>query len=123
MYRDTKKFHILFGENITYGFRRNLLGMKPIALVLNILTVIACAGISTATEWPVTLASLSRSKLLPVFVIVLLHAAYLMFAVTESGVIEASKQYSRQLFLSCESLMSVLASKSPSERARSTPSK
>ncbi|QRM35455.1 hypothetical protein [Microvirga sp. VF16] len=103
--RDTKKFHILFGENITYGFRHNLLGMKPIALVLNILTVIACVGIIAATEWPLTLTSLSGSKLLPVLVIALFHAVYLIFVVTEASVVEASKQYSRQLFLSCEPLM------------------
>jgi len=32
--RDTKKFNLLFKELINYGFRRNLWGMKPIALVL-----------------------------------------------------------------------------------------
>jgi hypothetical protein len=30
--RDTKKFSILFKENINYGFRRNALGVKPIGL-------------------------------------------------------------------------------------------
>lgn len=31
--RDKQKFKLLFNENITYGFRRNALGMKPIGLV------------------------------------------------------------------------------------------
>jgi len=26
--RDTKKFNVLFNENVTYGFRRNLLGLR-----------------------------------------------------------------------------------------------
>ncbi len=38
--RNTKKFNILFNENVTYGFRRNLLGMKWSALALNLLIVI-----------------------------------------------------------------------------------
>ncbi len=32
--RDTKRFSILFQENISYGFRRNALGMKPLALMI-----------------------------------------------------------------------------------------
>jgi hypothetical protein len=32
--RDTKKFPLLFKENIAYGFRRNALGLKPYALVV-----------------------------------------------------------------------------------------
>ena len=38
--RDTKKFNVLFNENMTYGARRNLLGVKPHALMLNIAVVI-----------------------------------------------------------------------------------
>lgn len=33
--RDTKKFKLIFNENITYGFRRNALGVKPIGLVIS----------------------------------------------------------------------------------------
>ncbi len=32
--RDTKKFSILFTENVSYGFRRNLWAMKPFALFI-----------------------------------------------------------------------------------------
>lgn len=32
--RDTKKYSLLFKENISYGFRRNLWGLKPISLIL-----------------------------------------------------------------------------------------
>lgn len=40
--RDTKKFALLFQENIAYGFRRNCLGLKSIAIT------IACASF----VWP-----------------------------------------------------------------------
>jgi hypothetical protein len=33
--RDTKKFKLLFNENITYGFRRNALGVKNIGLIIS----------------------------------------------------------------------------------------
>jgi hypothetical protein len=32
--RDTKRFSLLFGENVSYGFRRNLWAMKPFALLI-----------------------------------------------------------------------------------------
>lgn len=39
--RDTKKFALIFAENTNYGFRRNLLGVKPLALVMGVLTFAA----------------------------------------------------------------------------------
>jgi hypothetical protein len=39
--RDTRKFSLLLNENIDYGFRRNLLGLKPIALVVSVATFFA----------------------------------------------------------------------------------
>lgn len=38
--RDTKSFRLLFYENISYGFRRNLWGLKPIGIII-LLTCIA----------------------------------------------------------------------------------
>lgn len=35
--RDQKQFNLLFEENCSYGFRRNLWGMKPVGIVLCIL--------------------------------------------------------------------------------------
>ena len=49
--RDTKKFALIFVENTNYGFRRNLLGVKPLALVMCFLTLAATvllAWLSTA---------------------------------------------------------------------------
>jgi hypothetical protein len=39
--RDARKFSMLLNESIDYGFRRNLLGLKPIALVVSIATFLA----------------------------------------------------------------------------------
>lgn len=38
--RDTKTWSLIFKENINYGFRRNLWGMKPAAIILLLLLVI-----------------------------------------------------------------------------------
>jgi hypothetical protein len=101
--RDTKKFKILFEENITYGFRRNLLGLKWPALILNAAIVAICIFLLWQ-RLPINLDSDLTQKLFSVLVIAFLHAMYLALFVTEAGVVEAAKQYGRQLLLSCETL-------------------
>lgn len=98
--RDKKVFGILFEENIAYGFRRNLLGLKAVGFLLNAVIVAGCIG----AIWPLQMPASLVQQLLPVFVIAALHAVYLAFAVSERSVQEASRQYARQLILSCEAL-------------------
>lgn len=93
--RSKKKFDILFNENITYGYRRNLFALKWPALILNVLIVIG----SAAYLW----LQLGPLDLLPVFAIAFLHATYLAIFSTRSAVEEASRLYARQLLLSTES--------------------
>lgn len=38
--RNTKNFGLLFRENISYGFRRNLLGMRPVGFASSALSVV-----------------------------------------------------------------------------------
>lgn len=35
--RDTSKFNLLFSENINYGFRRNMYGLKPFSIIVILL--------------------------------------------------------------------------------------
>ena len=46
--RDTDMFQLLFKENVSYGFRRNLWGLKPLALPL----AIVAAALCVACAWP-----------------------------------------------------------------------
>lgn len=39
--RDTTRFHLLYKENINYGFRRNLWGMKPYSIFLILFLLVA----------------------------------------------------------------------------------
>lgn len=98
--RDKTTFRLLLEENTTYGFRRNLLGLKVPGLVLNGLVVLACLWFI----WPPELSSSSTQKFLPVLVIAALHAVYLAAFVTRQSVYEASRTYARQLILSAETL-------------------
>lgn len=40
--RDTKKFSLLFHENISYGYRRNIWGLRPVGTALASLSLVAC---------------------------------------------------------------------------------
>lgn len=41
--RDSKKFSLIFAENTNYGFRRNLLGVRPLAIAICFVTLFATA--------------------------------------------------------------------------------
>lgn len=42
MTRDQDKYPLVFKENISYGFRRNLWGLKPVGLIFSAFAVILC---------------------------------------------------------------------------------
>jgi hypothetical protein len=92
--RNQKKFDILFNENVTYGYRRNLFALKWAALVLNVLIVIGSAAYLWTQFGPL--------DLVPVFVIAVIHAGYLAVFSTRAAVEEAARTYARQLLLSTE---------------------
>ncbi|MES0030376.1 hypothetical protein [Mesorhizobium sp. M0040] len=101
--RDTAKFKILFEENKTYGFRRNLYGAKWPALALNALVVGVCLLIiSRKMNVP---NDPSLLQVFTVLVIAAIHAGFFFFFVGKKTALEASDQYGRQLILSCETLM------------------
>ncbi|MER2269139.1 hypothetical protein [Methylobacterium oxalidis] len=116
--RDTRTHAILFGENITYGFRRNLLGLKPISLLVNILVLAFCVVLL----WfrPLYFAALPNidEKLVMIIAAVFLHSAYMLFAVNKSAVRDASRAYGTQLVLSCETLMRQPTATTPQARRK-----
>lgn len=42
--RDQKRFHLLFDELVSYGYRRNLLGLRPYGLSSRILACLGCGS-------------------------------------------------------------------------------
>lgn len=97
--RDHSKFRVLFEENVVYGFRRNLLGLKWIGLTINAVVVAASVWMLWSAGW----------KPLPqygtVLVVGFLHALFFLIGVSENSVHDASDQYGRQLVMACETLM------------------
>lgn len=102
--RDVKKFSILFAENITYGFRRNLLGLKWPALILNLaLVLLSCVFLYTKA--PLDTEEETTLRLLVVLALAIIHSFYMTFAVSKESVIDASRIYARQLILACETFL------------------
>jgi hypothetical protein len=42
--RDTKKFALLFQENVNYGYRRNVWGLRPLGIVISLASLIVCVA-------------------------------------------------------------------------------
>ncbi|MER9561063.1 hypothetical protein [Mesorhizobium sp. M0571] len=102
--RSANKFSVLFNENVTYGFRRNLLGLKWPTLGLNLIIVLTCAFI-LYRQGMVDVNDDLTLRLLIVIAFAIIHAIYMAFAVSTRSVIDASRTYSRQLILSCETFL------------------
>lgn len=98
--RNHDEFKLLFEENITYGFRRNLYGIKWPALALNVLVLIACGVILYLNKF--SAGTLGQVEMVGAFAA--LHALYFLLVVSRKSVVAASNQYARQLILSSETL-------------------
>ena len=110
--RDTKRFSILFNDNMTYGARRNLLGVKPYALILNGIVVVACIGLLYFFA-PLTSIGTTTASISTVLVVAAIHAGSFLRYVNESAVMQAARQYGRQLILSCDTLDTGMAPATP----------
>ena len=103
---DHARFGLLFSENVNYGYRRNLLGMKPIALGLDTgaLVVVTAMGVARWTgdvgsaiqslepEWWASLA------------IAVAHALVFIGYVRADWVRASAETYAGQLLAACDSL-------------------
>jgi hypothetical protein len=55
--RDKTRFPLVFAENVNYGFRRNLWGMKPAGLILSVVGFFCCVAaiFAPAAGWDTSL--------------------------------------------------------------------
>jgi hypothetical protein len=115
--RDAKKFPILFNELVTYGFRRNQLGLKWVALVLNlIVVVISCGLLWHRGTW--NMSNELTTRISVVLIVAAIHALYFAFVVTKGGVKQAARKYARELILSCETLSSPMTRAPATRKAK-----
>jgi hypothetical protein len=101
--RDRARFAILFYENVNYGFRRNLYGLKATGIVL---AVFAVAFNGSLLIWQANLLSLSVH---PMVTVVALASAAVALAIwsaiiTPEWVRDASDAYARALLAACDEL-------------------
>lgn len=97
--RDKKKYPLVFEENINYGFHRNILALKPIAIAINLL----CIGYILLSIYlqhhMLTFTDVRDVGALPVPLAMLL---FWVFMVSPDWVKSIAYAYSRALFASCD---------------------
>ena len=100
--RDTKTFNLLLKENISYGFRRNCLGLKPFGITSSLVSA-ACVGcIILISDKGVGFEQNIFQYISLVFSLLLLF--WWIFIVKESWVEEAVYDYANRLLATCDQI-------------------
>lgn len=99
--RDTKKFNLLFKENISYGFRRNLWGMKSWALLIIFLCFI-CHSYFATNHFVVF--NQFKSKDIGLFAYLLATAFFWFVVVTKNWIKLVAFAYAERLYESLNDL-------------------
>lgn len=118
--RDTKVFNLLFRENISYGFRRNLWGLKPIGPVATLIAAAVSAFVVVYKYW--TQQTLVRPEIIIVTVVVWVLLLIWIALITRSWVRVPADAYGRQLLAACDTLAAVGASAGRNAKGRSSSS-
>lgn len=98
--RDTERFKLLFNENVSYGFRRNLWAMRPAGIFVAIIGIVACV-------FALLDPGKSFAQVTSVYVSLILNVAMLtlwLFRFTSEWVRIPAAEYAKQLFAACENL-------------------
>lgn len=99
--RDTRVYRLLFEELISYGFRRNLFGMKPLGLSLSVL----CAGMEAAGLVFAFRMGHEMDVAKVVFLVLnLFLVSCWLFMITPSWVKRSADSYADRLLAASESL-------------------
>jgi hypothetical protein len=108
--RDASKFPLVFHENVSYGFRRNLWAMKPAAIFLALLAITAtmlATGFQHNVEpYLVVVSSVCSAVML----------TWWLLRILPSWVRESAERYADQLLWSCEQLDVPPTQRSPEPR-------
>lgn len=100
--RDKEKFKLVFDENCSYGFRRNLWGMKPIGIALSV-TGLVVSGTLIALDlllWKTSISVSTIACAIGSFMLLLLWATWF----TPDWVKIAADGYAERLLEACDEL-------------------
>lgn len=103
---DREKFALLFEENINYGFRRNVWGLKPWALVSGLVSIGMVLGF-TSDAWSGGIVGTLSALDIFGWLTMVTAAAHMMvfaFVVRRDWVRVAADAYAQQLLASCDTL-------------------
>ena len=100
--RNQEEFGLVFKENVSYGFRRNLFGLKKVGLAISVL-----CGIGNA--WALCARSLDSEELshpegLASLILSLLMIVAWAFIIRPSWVRDAADGYARALLAACDQI-------------------
>lgn len=96
---DKVKFPIVYKENVTYGFRRNMLGLKPVAVTISVLSIIALLAMEFDT---LLTAQVPNEAGMVAFGISLVSLVCWIFLVNKETVRNAAHDYGRQMLLTLD---------------------
>jgi hypothetical protein len=125
--RDIKKYNLLFEENINYGYRRNVFGLRPIGIPI---TALSSLGALLWLYFRFKVIGLVSPELVGAAIFTLLLLVLWMFYFTSDWVRLAAMAYAERLAECCEHLATMKTSipkaseeskKRKSTKARSTP--
>ena len=112
--RDTSRFPLVFAENVNYGFRRNLWGLKPYGFVFAILAAAASwglfllsAGLPTAEPWLDTVVTDPSGAIITRLAGSVLNTAAVVlwvFFITSGWVRTAAEAYAQRLLGALDTL-------------------
>ena len=103
--KDRNRFELLFRENVSYGFRRNLWSLKRLALAFDVAAVVIIAIAETEAFAGITGGSApSETTIFMCTVLTVAHALAFMIAVRTDWVRGAANAYARQLLAACDRL-------------------
>lgn len=98
--RDQKAFPLVFKENVSYGFRRNAYGLRPIGSAISVLCTLA-SGYLAYRGWGGDGANVSGLGLGALALSIIALAAWTL-VVTRGWVRDAADAYARALLSACD---------------------
>jgi len=96
--RDTTLHELLFAENISYGFRRNLWGMKPLGIGACILGAAALAGLFLGVPSLEIAPAIAAATL----IIICIQLCFWVFVIREDWVAVPAEAYAKTLLEFCD---------------------
>lgn len=97
--RDTSRYHLVHEENITYGYRRNLYGLKPVGVTSALLLLVAGSVISVQ-QW--LMGTSPAFYLIMVTLMSLVWLGIWALVVRPGWVKDSAEAYARALLACCD---------------------